>query len=182
MAFFNHTIEYETDHSEDILSGDIFNLRKAKVEYDDFWGRRCARTLVGPIDLWTNVKIGGTASTGGMPKPSVVTRDLGSKCQVWDQDSREAICQILPVLDLVRVGDRGFIFEHMRHDRGSYGVFEKCFTRQMPQHATPGLHSINFIIMNNDEEVGVIRVDPYIEGMLNFDGFTLAERGVFYVI
>lgn len=176
MTLFNHTVEYSTELFEEETGGQFIELRKAIVEYDDFWGERRTHVFAAPSDLWTTVKVGGTASAGVPPSMGIVT-DVrqGVFRTVWVQDAvGEITCSCLPTGDDFQAGDTGLVVEHMRHDSGEYGTFRKCIMRNLPAGANPNLHSVNLLLFNGDEQVGVIHLDPYLEGVANYDDMDLS--------
>jgi len=172
MALFNYTVKYSVEPVNKGADGGPVELRKAVVEFDDFWGQRRTHTIIAPSDLWTEVKVGGTASTGDFPVGGVVTKvRVGSIFRtVWMPDiDSEAICYCLPTDDDLRVGDTGLVVEHMRHEPGQYGTFERCIMRNIPAGASPNLHSVNLILLKDGEQIGIIHLDPYSINAANYD-------------
>jgi hypothetical protein len=121
--------------------------------------------------LWTAIKIGGTASAGCPPLTGMVTEVReGIFRTVWIPSmGGEVICYCLPTDDDLKVGDKGLVIEHMRHEPGQYGTFDKCIMRDIPAGSNPNLHSINLILFQGDEQIGVIHLDPYIITPANYD-------------
>ncbi len=97
---FNNTVKYSVEVSEEEVGGTVTKLRKAIVEFDDFWGKRRTYTILAPSDLWTEVKVGGTASTGDSPLAGVVTEvKLGSIFRtVWIPDLNSYVTVFKDVL------------------------------------------------------------------------------------
>lgn len=171
MTLFNYTVEYSVELFDDETNGESVTLRKAVVEFDDFWGERRTHIVRAPSNLWTEVKVGGTASAGCPPLQGMITgAGRGIFNTVWIAGMNEAMsCYCLPVDDDPQMGDTVLVVEHMRHEMGQYGTFEKCILRNPPIDSNPNLHSINFIILNNNDQVGIIHLDPYINTAPNYD-------------
>ena len=179
---FNNTVKYSVEVSEEEVGGTVTKLRKAIVEFDDFWGKRRTYTILAPSDLWTEVKVGGTASTGDSPLAGVVTEvKLGSIFRtVWIPDLNSYVtCYCLPVEDDFQIGDTGLVVEHMRHEPGQYGKFNRCIMRDMPAGLSPNLHSINLIVFKECEQIGMIHLDPYIMYPGNYDDMDTDIRDKF---
>jgi hypothetical protein len=171
MTLFNYTVEYSVELFDDETNGESVTLRKAVVEFDDFWGKRRTHIIRAPSDLWTSVKVGGTASAGCPPLQGMITGvRQGIFRTVWVAGiNREVDCYCLPVDDNPQVGDTVLVVEHMRHEMDQYGTFEKCILRNPPMDSNPNLHSINLIILNDNDQVGIIHLDPYVDTAPNYD-------------
>jgi len=171
MTLFNHTVEYSTEMLQSEVDGLPVEIRKAIVEFDDFWGKRRTHLIAAPSDLWTRVKVGGTASAGCPPLAGMVTDvKQGIFRTVWMPNiSNEVTCYCLPADDNLQVGEKGLVVDHMRHDPEQYGTFEKCIMRDIPAGSNPNLHSVNLILFKDDELIGVIHVDPYVIAAPNYD-------------
>lgn len=175
MTLFNHTIEYSVELSQNEVDGQSVQFRKAIVGFDDFWGKRRSHVVVAPADLWTTITVGGTASAGVSPLAGMVTGvKQGIFRTVWISGAgNEEICYCLPGDDNLEIGDQVSVVEHMRHEPGLYGTFEKCIMRDIPIGADPNLHSINLILFKDNDPIGVIHLDPYIITAFNHDDIDL---------
>jgi len=182
MALFNYTVKYSVEVSKEEVDGAAIELRKAIIEFDDFWGRRRTYTILAPADLWTGVKVGGTASTGDNPSVGVVTKVKSGSIfrTVWIPDLDSYVtCYCLPVDDDFQIGDTGLVVEHMRHEPEQYGKFDLCIMRDIPAGLSPNLHSINLIVFKNNEQIGMIHLDPYIVYPGNYDDMDVGVRDRF---
>lgn len=179
MTLFNHTIEYVVEDWEDV--GDVTPMRTAIITYDDFWGNRQSYKITAPPDVWTEVKVGGTASAGASPPVGVVTDIIedGVFRKVWIPEMHEITCLCLPLDDDFNIGDTGLVVDYMHHERDSYGLFSKAIMRNLPVGANPNLHSINLLIFNGGDQVGVIHLDPYIAKDANYDHLDIDIFGDF---
>ena len=175
MKLFNHTIEYSVELSQDKANGQSVEFRKAIIGFDDFWGKRRSHVIIAPSELWTKVKVGGTASAGCPPLVGMVTNmRQGIFRTVWMPNTNNAItCYCLPVDDDLKIGEKGLVIDHMRHEPDRYGTFEKCIIRDLPTGSNPNLHSINLILFKDNDQVGVIHLDPYIITAPNHDDIDL---------
>ena len=166
---------------KDETNGAPVEFKKAMIRFDDFWGERRTHIVAAPSHLWTHVKVGGTASAGCPPLQGMITGvGKGIFRKVWISDIRvEMNCYCLPVEDNPQIGDKVLVIEHMRHEQEQYGTFEKCILRNPPSGANPNLHSINLIIFNYHDQVGIIHLDPYIITAPNYDDMGVDIRGRF---
>jgi hypothetical protein len=181
MVLFNHTIEYSIEVLGSEIREHSIPMRRATIRYDDFWGYRRHHSLWGPADMWDEIKIGGTASAGVVPVVGVVSKiENGIFRKVWLPDTdNEISCYCLPVDDNLQVGDTGLVIDHMRHDSGMYGTFEKCIIRNIPAGADTNLHSVNIVVLQQNDQVGVIHLDPYVITISNYDDMNADIRDKF---
>lgn len=165
MPLFDHTIEY-------LAQGE--DIKTAVVSYKDIFDTTCIYRFTAPSNLWTRVKIGGTMSAGGAVIQGIVQEVTYPRHKVVSQEG-VFYCHTLPLHKPIQIGDPAIIFEHMQHSApGAYGGFLHAMIANASEAIIDqlSLHSINIIVYNKNQQVGVIHIDPFTSTP-NYDDMNL---------
>ena len=160
---FNHVVR------SDIISPDLPGIttgfyRYTEIDYDDILGCRRMALVHQLVDIYDEVKIGGSMSVGATTKVGWI-KSINHDIYIVNVDGEMISC-VSPLTEAFLVGSAVIVFDYMNHQDGHYGEFQKGITSHADLEF--GLHSVNIILFKNGAIQRTIRVDPY-SGHINTD-------------
>ena len=174
MTLFNHEIEYLPVHPYDgideVYEGN--DIRSAIVTYDNLLDVRCQYYFHAPADLWTNLKVGGVMSTGGVKSIGVISNIEKGLYTVQSSNQGEFQCGLMLGADKSKVGQQVVIFDSMVHNQEHFGEFTPAITTRLDLMDVLDVHSINILVFREGSHIGTIHLDPFIN-MPNYDDLEL---------
>lgn len=178
MKLFNHEIEYLPVHPYDGID-EVYmgnDIRSAVVIYDNLLGVRCQYYFHAPAQLWTNLKVGGVMSTGGIKSIGVISKIENGLYTVQSSDSGESCHGLMVGSDKPVVGQQVVMFDSMIHDSEHFGEFTSAITSRLDLLNVLDVHSINILVFREGAHIGTIHIDPFTN-LPNYDDLELWAEG-----
>lgn len=178
MKLFNHEIEYLPVHLYDGIDEAYqgLDIRSAVVTYDNLLGVRCQYYFHAPADVWTNLRVGGMASTGGVKSIGVIADIDHDHCVVQSAIQGESRHNLVFGTEAPQIGQQVVIFDSMLHDPEHHGEFAQAITNRLDLMDVLDVHSINILVLREGTHIGTIHLDPFVNTP-NYDDLELWVGG-----